>query len=256
MIDKSEWQKANRELIAEERRNLGDPPTAEEMLAYSRGKLSESEEERIRDLLVAYPELARMYSEPFPEAPRLGDADYVPDSQVAAGWNELQQRLGAPQKRERQRGNVRLFSYFPTGVAAIFALVFFGLFVHAESRARYHAEQANLPRILGSPQELDPDGNRGSGAPTMLRKDGEAYLLKPRLINQVRHPHYRIELRDANDAPIWTNNTAQPDQDDTFQIVIPHAFLRTGETYELRVIGVDGNTHTTIGSYDLAVPAE
>lgn len=262
MTNKSEWQEANRELIAEQRRKLGDPPTAEEMLAWSRGELSESEEERIRDLLVAYPELARMYSEPFPEEPRPGDPDHVSEDEVRAGWNALQQRLPKrsdstlPVRDEAQRGRVVFMHYVPTAMAAMLALVFFGLFVRAEGRARYHAAQGQQPRILGAPQELDPDGNRGPSAPTMLRKDGDAYLLKPHLINQMVYPHYKIELRDAKDASIWTNHTARPDEDDAFQIVVPHTFLREGETYRLIIFGVDGETSKEVGTYDLSVPAE
>lgn len=257
MNNKSDWQDANRDLTAEQRRKLGEPPTAEEILAYSRGELSESEEERIRDLLVAYPELARMYAAPFPE-----EGDAVSEEQLRIGWNALQRRLanrkdgeGRP-AADAQRGRVLFLRYAPTTIAAAFALVFFGLFVQAEGRARYYAEQGKLPRILAAPQELDPDGNRGPDAPTMLRKDGEAYLLKPRLINQVLYPHYRIELQDSKGAVLWTNHSARPDEDDAFQIVVPHAFLRAGQTYELHIFGVDGETRTGLGSYDLAVPAE
>lgn len=249
MAEKSEWQEANRELIAEERRRLGDPPTAEEMLAFRRGELPEAEEERIRDLLAAYPELARMYSAPAPEAPRPGDPDHVSDEQIARGWKALQQRLPA------RRGGV-LSSYIPTAVAAAMALICFGLFVQAESRARYYAQQGKMPRMLAAAQELDPDGSRGPRAGTMLRKDGEAYLLKPRLINQVRHPHYQLELQDARGKVLWTNRSAQPDEDDAFQIVVPHSFLGEGETYRLIIFGVDGETRQTAGSYDLTVPAE
>jgi hypothetical protein len=257
MTSKSDWQDANRELIAEQREKLGDPPTAEELLAYSRGELSENEEERIRDLLVAYPELARMYAAPFPE-----EGDAVSEEQVRGSWNALQDRLGIRKdpavrpEAEAQRGRVLFFRYVPASVAAALALLFFGLFVQAESRARYHAEQSRAPRVLGDPQELDPDGNRGTHAQTMLRKDGEAYLLKPRLINQVRYAHYRIELLDAKGAQLWFNNSAQPDEYDAFQIVVPHEFLRAGEHYELRIFGVDGNAKKALGRYDLAVPVE
>ncbi len=261
MNDKREWQEANRELMAEQRRQLGEPPTAEEMLAFNRGELSEAEEERIRDLIVAYPELARMFCEPVPEAPGQGDEDAVSPQQVAASWNALQQRLrrrsdaSPPARDEAQRGRLLFMHHMPTAIAAALALVFFGLFVQAESRARYNAEQSNRPRILGAPQELDPDGNRGPGAATMLRKDGEAYLLKPHLINQLRFPHYQIELRDAEDV-IWTNRNARPDADEAFQIVVPHSFLREGHTYQLRVLGVDGDEPRLVGTYDLSVPAE
>jgi hypothetical protein len=262
MNDKKEWQEANRELIAEERRRLGDPPTVEEMLAYTRGELSEAEEERIQDLLVVYPELARMYCEPFPEEPRPGDSDHVSEAQVAAGWNALQQRLrprgDTPARDEAQRGRVLSMRYVPTAVAAMVAVVFFGLFVQSEFRARHYAREARQPHIPGAPQELVPDGNRGAGAPTLLSRDGEAYLLRPHLINQLKYPHYRLELHDAQGAAIWTNAAAKPDDDDaeTFQIVVPHAFLAEGEKYQLRIFGVDSETQHLLGTYDLGVPAE
>jgi hypothetical protein len=90
MTDKTEWQEANRRLMAEQRQKLGDPPTAEEMLAYSRGEMSAEEEERIRELLVAYPELARMNSAPFPEEAEAG----VSKEAIRDGWNDVQRRLG------------------------------------------------------------------------------------------------------------------------------------------------------------------
>jgi hypothetical protein len=257
MTDKKDWQNANRELMAEQREQLGEPPTAEQILAYSRGELSESEDDRVRDLLVAYPELARMYAAPFP-----AEGDAVSDEKLRAGWNTLQGRLGSRNdaavrpEAEAQRGRVLFFRFVPASVAAAIALLFFGLFVQAESRARYHAEQSRIPRVLGDPQELDPDGNRGSHSETMLRKDGEAYLLKPRLINQVRYAHYRLELLDSKGAQLWFNNSAQPDEFEAFQIVVPHEFLRAGGRYELKIFGVDGNARKEVGAYDLAVPAE
>jgi len=262
MIEKSEWQSANRQLAAEDRQRLGDPPTAEEMAAYSRGEMSEGEKERIQDLLVAYPELARMYSAPFTEEPPAGERDEVPAEQLAAGWEDLQRRLGISERvsptAEAQSGGVVAFRrYLPTAVAAALALVFFGLFVQSESRARYHARQAALPRLLGAPQELTPGGSRGpGGTATMLRKDGDAYLLEPRLINEVRYPHYQIELRDAGDGVIWTNNTAQPDEDDAFQIVVPHKSLRAGEDYRLLIFGADGNRRELAGEYKVRAAAE
>lgn len=250
MTRKSDWQDVSRELVAEERRTLGDPPTAEEMLAYSRGELSESEEERIRDLLVAYPELARMYAAPFPE-----EGDAVSEEQLGAGWDALQRRLGNREdsavRPKAEGGRVYFMRYAPTAIAATLAIVFFGMFMQAERRARENAS----PRILAAAQELDPGGNRGLDAPTMLRKDGEVYHLKPHLINQVRYAHYRIELRDSKGETLWVNHTAQPDEDDSVQIAVPHVFLRAGERYQLKIFGIE-NEKTELGSYEVAVPAE
>jgi hypothetical protein len=246
MTNKSEWQDANRRLAAEQREKLGDPPTAEEMLAYSRGEMSAEEEDRIRDLLVAYPELARMYSAPFPEETEAGVSNEV----IRDSWTEMQRRLRVTVMPAR----ARVRNYIPTTIAAALALVFFGLYVQAESRARDHA-RGDLPRVLGAPQELDPDGNRGSDDPTMLRKDGDAYLLKPHLLNQVHYAHYSIELLGTNGA-VWTSPSAQPDGKATFQIVIPHDFLRPGVRYQLRIFGIDGDARRPVGSYDVMVPSE
>jgi hypothetical protein len=271
MTNKSEWQEANRRLTGEERRKLGDPPTAEEMLAYSRGELSEHEQERIRELLVAYPELARMYAACFP-----AEGDAVPEEEVMAGWTELQRRLGVdgvagssgvpgsqPGTRRAespslQRGAERFVfrHYVPTTIAAAFALVFFALFVQAESRARSHERALLQPRIVGAAQELEPGGRRGAAAPTMLRNDGEEYLLKPRLFGRVRHPHYSLELQDESGTVLWTNHSAQPGEDDAFQITIPHGFLRPGTAYRLLVFGLNGDTRAEVATYDIAVPAE
>lgn len=248
MTNQSEWQEANRRLMAEQREKLGDPPTAEEMLAFSRGELSEPEQERIRDLLVAYPDLARMYSAPFAEE----DANSrVADEEIAAGLADIKRRLGG--NVVPLRSPVR--RYLPTSIAAALALLFFGLYVQAESRARNHVRSLQLPRILGAAQELDPDDNRGSAAPTPLRKDGDAYLLEAHLMDDVRYPHYVLELYDATGA-IWTSHPVEAAATNAFQIVIPHEFLNIGSSYRLRVFGIDGESRRPVGSYDVAVPAE
>jgi hypothetical protein len=249
MTNKTEWQEANRRLMAEQREKLGEPPTAEEMLAYSRGELSAEEEDRIRDLLVAYPEVARMYGAPFEEEPQAGVSDETSHDAIRDGWDDVQRRLGATVMPAR----LRVRNYIPTTIAAALALLFFGLYVQAESRARDHA-RGDLPRVLGAPQELNPDGSR-SGTPRMLRKDGDAYLLKPQLINQLHAPHYSIELHDTN-GPVWGSPSAQPDSEGAFQIVIPHDFLRPGVRYQLRIFGIDGDTRRPVGSYDVMVPSE
>jgi hypothetical protein len=247
MTNKSEWQEANRRLMAEQREKLGDPPTAEEMLAYSRGELNETEQERVRDLLAAYPELARMYGASFAEEGQPG----VSADEIAAGLADVQRRLGGTVVA--LRSPVR--RYLPTSIAAALALLFLGLFVQAESRARDHVRSLQIPRVLGAPQELDPDGNRGAAAPILLRKDGDAYLLKAHLIDDLRYPHYVMELHDATGA-IWASHPVEAAETNAFQIVIPHEFLSTGTSYQLRIFGIDGETRRPVGSYDVKVPAE
>ena len=51
MTTKTEWQAVNQALMADDRRRVGEPPAAEEALAYMRGELSEEEAVRVRERL-------------------------------------------------------------------------------------------------------------------------------------------------------------------------------------------------------------
>ncbi|HKO56970.1 MAG TPA: hypothetical protein VJ276_13930 [Thermoanaerobaculia bacterium] len=71
MSTRSEWEAAAEEFMATERERLGGPPTPEEVVAYARGELPEAEAARVRSLLVYYPELTSVLTEPAPRmAPR------------------------------------------------------------------------------------------------------------------------------------------------------------------------------------------
>src|SRR3954447_15685824 len=97
MTTKSEFSAANRDLVSENRATNGEPPTAEEVLAYTRGELTPEEEARIRERLIAYPDLVRTLTTPFPEPAEPGHPDYLSDHEFARHWKALQKR--------RQRSN-------------------------------------------------------------------------------------------------------------------------------------------------------
>jgi len=69
MIAKHEWDLGLNEWIIEERERLGGPPMPEEVVAFTRGELPESEAERVRALLVYYPELTSLLDEVETPAP-------------------------------------------------------------------------------------------------------------------------------------------------------------------------------------------
>src|SRR5947199_81487 len=88
MIRKNDWETVLVRLNAEEHEDLGLPPTTEEMLAFDEGRLSAEETERVRRLLVAYPELARALAQPVPE-----DDESLPAGELDRQWMEFQQAL-------------------------------------------------------------------------------------------------------------------------------------------------------------------
>ncbi|MFP5246849.1 MAG: hypothetical protein ACLGH0_09150, partial [Thermoanaerobaculia bacterium] len=120
MNTKSDWRAVHQQMMADDRRKLGEPPTVEELRAYQRGELSKGEEERIQELLVCYPELVRMLTEPFPtEGAEPGDPDYLSDEEYAKHWAVLQKKM------QPNGGRVVSFRhYLPTALAASIAIVF------------------------------------------------------------------------------------------------------------------------------------
>jgi len=65
-ITKDDWKRVYAQLLAEGRKRLGPPPTAEEVEALFEGRLSGKDADRVRELLAYYPEMARVWFTPFP----------------------------------------------------------------------------------------------------------------------------------------------------------------------------------------------
>src|SRR3712207_3458883 len=93
MITKTDWRTVNEQLMNDHRPRL-DPPTADEMLAYTRGELSAEDEQRLQERLVRHPDLVRTLTAPFPtEGAKPGDPDYVSDEEYPAHWRALHARM-------------------------------------------------------------------------------------------------------------------------------------------------------------------
>lgn len=221
MITKSDLEAVLAEMNAEDRARLGEPPTAEEMLAYRNGELSAEEEARVRALLVCYPELARALVTPF-----------------------------EPEHRVLQ------FRHAWTALAAALALLFGALFWHAESNARRLANELSTPRVSDF-ELLMPDGQRGPGeASATLTAQGESFLLGVPLINEPNFDTYRLEIADtAATAPrtLWSSGPLHRGANDTFAILVPRAFLPPGK-YAVVLHGVSGARDERLTSYAFRVP--
>jgi hypothetical protein len=79
-------------LAADERSRLGEPPTAEELIACRDGKLTEEAGERVRDRLAVDPELASIYLDLTSDPAALA-ADAPADADGADAWRRLSPRL-------------------------------------------------------------------------------------------------------------------------------------------------------------------
>lgn len=256
MIKKSEWQAAYGELIAARRRELGDPPSEEELLSYSRGELSEPEAARVRDLLVCYPELIAVLEPlPSPAAGQPEDADSLSQEELAQDWVSLQARLGAQHAGRdawREGDEETSAAGWPVAgpalrrlrrwqlsaaAAALLAVVFAGLLVRTQRDLRE-------PRYDVEHRLLLPDGERGGAQqpPIPLPSEAEYFLLIPALVNAPRFPDYRLDIVDLNgqgERMIWSASGLRRRSDDTFELWVPRSFLEPGK-YRLVLHGLDG----------------
>lgn len=244
MITKTDWRAAGQHYMSDERRRLGDPPTAEEMLAYTRGELSAEDEERVRERLVCHPDLVRTLTEPFPSVgAKAGEPDFMSDEEFARHWASLRTRVhrGSPSHAGR-------FSPVLHALAAGVILVLGVLLWQARM-------ELSEPRVIGEELVLYPDGRRGpSGEATTLTANGESILLVVSLIGPRDFHRYRLEILDAaTDRAVWSSTAPHPGERNSFVIAVPRRFLKPG-TFRLVVYGLAGATEERVATYSLRVP--
>jgi len=242
MTTKSELSAANRDLITENRLAIGEPPTAEEVLAYTRGELAPDEEARIRERLIAYPDLVRTLTTPFPEGADPDHPDYLSDHEFARHWKALQKR------RHRSHGGLQFWRAFGA-IAAAVAIVLGGLLWRAEM-------QLKQPVAVSQPQDLYQDGQRGIGTQqNTLTTNGDSYLLVPSLSSDLAVDKLRAEIADVADPsrPLWSSKAMPRTPDGSLVIMVPREFLKPS-TYRLVVYGITGERQEPLSSYTLRVP--
>jgi hypothetical protein len=246
MITKSDWEAVHEQMMAEERRKLGDPPTFDQVLAYMRGELSSQEEERVRALLVYYPELAQSVFEPFPAG---DEGSSISDDELARRWSFLESRIDGT-----RRGVIR-FPLARTALAAALVLVFAGLYWNAKTELRRMQSAAIAPRIIpGEFTELRPGGTRGGDVdPMQLVPEGDLFAVAVPLLADPSFENFRIEIVEpAASQPLWQSQVVSRPGDPSIPLLIPRAMLPAGR-YDVVLYGVDGSRQERLISYPVRV---
>ena len=238
MIPKTEWQSVSHDLMAERRADSGDPPTADQILAYTRGELSGEEEERVRELLVCYPELARTLTEPVPD-PRPGEPGYLSENELTQRWMTLQERMGRS-SAPREQGRALQIWRALAAVAAAIALVSSVMLWDARNRL---AE----PLLIADVVDVQSAVSRGSGSTAVITPAGGDAVLLALQLTDTRFSTYRLEISDAAATPprsLWRSALVEVPESGVLSIVVPRAFLRSGR-YQIDVYGLsaDGEQH-------------
>ena len=236
MMDRNDWQAVHDAMTADDRAKFGAPPTADELLAYERGELSQEEAERVQQLLIAYPDLARAYAAPFPS----DDAE-LPNEVIDRQWQAFRRPV-------HHGGRVVQFWRASAALAAMLALVF-GAMLWQTRRDMLQ------PHIVPEPHILTPDGVRGIGGEpkTTVTPAGDSLLVVISLIGSTDYDTYRLELVDADSQRrIWASEPLRAPASNSFDVEIPSRALTPG-TYRVIAYGLRGTAQERVATYTIAV---
>ena len=225
------------ELNEEHLNQLGDKAGIEQLEAYVRGDLHEGEEkERVRAMLVAYPELARAV------ALWADDDDELSDEDVDQRWAAMRKTVAIP-----DRGRVLPFRHALQAIAATLAIVFGALYGQAQWRL-------TRPTVVWDETLLSPDGRRG-GADTAieLTPAGNSFFMVVPLIDQAAFNEYRLTIVDGGHT-LWRSSVLRRSADDSFGILVPGRFLDPG-TYQVVLYGKEGPKEEKLATYSVRVPS-
>jgi hypothetical protein len=247
MITRTEWKPVHEAMTELD----GELPTAEEMLAYRRGELPPAAEERVREQLVRYPELARAVAQSSVDDPRPGDPDYLSEQELGVHWQSLQNRIHADRP---EGGRVLQFWRISTAMAAMLAVLFGALLWKAQSELRQPVHA-----VVWERQDLRRGGTRGPSEDVVLRtpRNKEVLLVLP-LMPQPQFAGYRLELVEVTGPKprvVFDDTDVTATDSDTVEVLVQPERLEAGGRYEFVLYGVDGGREERLGTYSFRVPS-
>jgi hypothetical protein len=232
MISKEEWDDVYRMLIADGRSRVERPPTFEEVEALSKGDLPEEVAERVREALSCYPDLLRVFTEPFPE-----DAEGVlTEEELASDLAKIRERVRRPATAPPSSVvTSSRWRTFAIAAGIIIAIAIGGITVR---------KLTTEPRAVAT-QVLYPEGVRGGGrrgipveAPVTLSNDVD-YELQLVYESRQHFVEYQLEILDLSTDParrLWLREHITRRPDSTYAIHLDTEDLTPG-LYRLALYG-------------------
>ena len=239
-------------MIERIRRLHDEPPTPEEMLAWSRGELSVEEAAEVRARLDEYPELARAYDAPYDQTDvQPGDPDYVSDEELDRRWAAFRKTT------EPQWGRVVPFPRVLAAAAAA-AVIMIGAIVWQALKIRDLETRLATPRTLAE-YLMHPDAARGENTRGLPERSpvvpvGQDTKLALNYRGDDAFDGYRAEILDLNVKPprrLWNQRDITRNEDNEFEIVLLREFLRRPGRYQVVVYGLDRRTETRLATYTI-----
>jgi hypothetical protein len=243
MAEQNKWDAVYRDLIAKGRERVGEPPSPETLVAYSRGELPGTEAARVRESLAYYPDLAKALAEG--EQAEDDAPPYLSKAQLDADWQSLRRQLTV--RRIPLRRPSRPWQW-ATAASLLLAVVCATMWFHTwNDLQRPHTD---VQRV-----ELFDDSARGPGAFAKIIRpasDTRFLVLSLTLAAPTSTDDFRTEIVDSNSTPphaIW-NSSVRRGQDGTFTIEVPVGFLHQG-SYRINLY--EGKQAEPVATYSVTM---
>jgi len=250
-VNESDLKTALGEMAAETLA-AGDHLTADELVAYRVGELSQEETERVQEHLAACPDctgllldLASFQEETGPPASEF---------EVAAVWRGVRQRASEPAERTTVRPP-RAPRWLQAAAASL--LVATGALSFRAVTLERRLTEASRPQINTPVQDLRVPAARGADpTPVSVELEPGIRLFTLVLVPASRqdYPDYEVTLLRGDGSEVWRGRGFRKNRFGSFSLTLSRDFAGPGE-YLVRLSGVEGERRTPLGEYDLRINA-
>lgn len=246
----------------------GEAPTADELLDYRDGKLSDAERDRITAKLAAFPEAALALSnlERFPDVEPGPGVVEPSEAETDAAWERFRQRMGYPDTRsgEAPADSVKSSpepaaplphhrsTWWARPVAGWLAaglLLALGLVAGWQLGRLQPRPLANVAVAQLAPRGEVPDRDAGATA-FVLPAEAEGVLLVLALAHDGGFAHFTVIVESAAGRRIASLDGLTPDAAGRLRLQLPAARLAAGE-YRVEVRGAADRP--PVATYELRV---
>jgi len=250
--------------------------SVEELAAYHAGALTEDEEARVQDHLLACPECTRALLDL--DALRHGadPADEAPDAEKEAFWQALRPRLAEaddpdeinevataplpapipfPARQEIPGRSPRRSRAFQL-LAATLAAAVVGLALQNASLRRT-VDDLSQPDLGAPVRDLSATVSREAAAPAVvtLAPDDRFFTLVLSPADPRDFADHEVVLEKSGGGEVWRGRGLQKNRYGTFSVVL--ARRRTGDgDYTLRIFGIEGEQKRIVGEYHFRIETQ
>jgi hypothetical protein len=244
---------------AAKRRELGEAPTPEELLAYRDGLLDAATRESVEARIAVYPEAARALADlaAFPNVAPAPGTPELSDEEVNARWrafcpklDELPRSMPPPSVPANQRRPIPWPLQAAAALLLSAGLVTGGYLAGKSSQTDPGPSTARRNATIAELEPTGQDGVRASVEPVQMLVGSEELWLILALPGTEQADSYAGEVLDHHGERLWSGEGLRPTPQGTVHLSIPGDRFSTG-TYQIHLLDQAGAHRKPVVSYEL-----